>query len=112
MGTLEEIFRLQRAFGEKFINFDGLSDIEREVLSLEFIDHCIEELIEMRKEIPRRKHWKKLTPVNKEKLFEEYIDVLHFFIELAIINKWDASDLYNCYLKKNKVNHERQQKGY
>jgi len=112
MEKLEQIFEFQKEFGSRFIDFDKLNEEQQELKTLEFIDHCIEELIEMRKEIPRRKHWKKLTPVDKVKLLDEYVDVLHFFIELAIINGWTAETIYQGYLDKNKVNHQRQENGY
>jgi len=43
---------------------------------------------------------------------EEYVDALHFFITIAIINGWTAEDIYEAYTKKNKVNHIRQSNNY
>lgn len=114
MGKLEEIFELQKKFGQKFTNFGGLDEQEKKIKTLEFIDHCIEELIEMRREIPFRKHWssKRDNPVDKARLLDEYVDVLHFYVSLALINEWTAEDIYNAYLDKNKVNHDRQKNNY
>lgn len=111
---LKHIFELQHKFGKKFTDFGNLSEEDKNAKTLEFIDHCIEELIEMRREIPSRKHWssKKDDPVDKGKLKDEYVDVLHFFISLALINEWTAEDVYNAYLSKNNINHQRQETGY
>ena len=111
---LEEIFRLQKKFGSKFTDFDSLDYTSKQFKTLDFINHTIEELIELRRECPIRKHWssKKDQAPDKEKLLNEYVDALHFFVTIALCNHWTAEDVYNAYLKKNNINHERQNENY
>lgn len=114
MDKLQEIFDLQMKFGSKFTSFGKLSQAEKQIETLDFISHTIEELIEMRRECPIRKHWsqKKDNPVDPKRLLDEYVDVLHFFVSIALINEWTASDIHAAYLHKNGINHTRQNEKY
>jgi len=111
---LEKIFKKQFEFGKKFTPFGKLNDLSKQVFTLNFIGHAIEELNEMRRELPLRKDWSKnkFNKVDNEKLLKEYIDVLHFFVTIALVNEWTAKQVYNAYMAKNKVNHERQKNNY
>jgi dimeric dUTPase (all-alpha-NTP-PPase superfamily) len=40
------------------------------------------------------------------------VDLFHFLISLAQTLGMSADDVYQAYVKKNKVNHERQDSGY
>lgn len=114
-----DIFLLQEYFEgrvEPFLTLPikELSEQNKQRLTLDFINHCIEELIELRRECPIRKDWssKRNNPVDKEKLLDEYVDVLHFYVAIALINGWTAKDIHTAYLKKNNINHTRQDDGY
>ena len=41
----------------------------------------------------------------------EIVDALHFLVNLALLTGMSADDLYNAYLEKNKINHERADSG-
>ena len=114
MDKLQHLFQLQKLFGSKFTNFDELNEHERQIKTLEFIDHLIEELIELRRECPIRKHWskKRFNIPDKQKQLDEYVDALHFFITIALVNGWSAQNVYDAYLSKNAVNHQRQDNSY
>lgn len=46
-------------------------------------------------------------PEHLHEIKMEIVDVLHFTLELAIVLGMTASDVYELYLEKNKINHER-----
>lgn len=111
---LQELLKMQHTFGSKFTNFGQLDHIEKQEKLLDFIDHAIEELIEVRRELPLRKHWKKdskTAPVDYDKVKKEMIDVLHFILTLFLILDMDEHDIFECYIAKHKVNYERQEDG-
>jgi dimeric dUTPase (all-alpha-NTP-PPase superfamily) len=56
--------------------------------------------------------WKTIKEIDKNKLIEEYIDIIHFIINLALLLDITPSKLYNEYCKKNEINHKRQQQKY
>ena len=58
------------------------------------------------------KPWKKSAVFNKEAAKEELIDALHFWTNLALFLDMTPQEVHELYLKKNKVNHERQDGGY
>lgn len=111
---LQELLKMQYTFGSKFTNFGQLDGLEKQEKLLDFIDHSIEELIEVRRELPLRKHWKKdrySARPDYEKVKEEMIDVLHFILTLFLILDMDAHDIFEAYCAKHKVNYERQEDG-
>ena len=63
------------------------------------------------------KWWKNGDAIDDAKLKEEIVDVLHFFLGMAIDSGMTADELFDIYLKKNKENYDRQnglsaKKGY
>jgi len=109
---LEHLFKLQDEFQKRWFDFPKLTELERQKLTIEFVGHCIEELIEFKQELPARKHWRKNKekPANTRKMRLEYSDIMHFLITIALINGWTAEDVYKDFIKKHEVNEDRQDK--
>lgn len=111
---LDRLFEMQYEFGSKFCDFPTVGVQESQQKTMEYINHTIEELFEMRREMPIRKHWStKMNQIpNWNKAKEEYVDALHFFISIALINGWSANDIFIAYCDKHKLNEQRQKEGY
>ena len=58
------------------------------------------------------KSWKKPKEIDQAKFREELIDMWHFMINLTIASGMDASDVYEQFMAKHRINRERQDKGY
>lgn len=104
---LETIFHWQRTFQEELsvrrgIDFDQSTALQKHALAL------MVELAEVVEEA-RYKWWKNPEPIHAEKLHEELVDVLHFFVALCLTAGMTADDLYRGYLDKNRENFQRQQ---
>jgi len=56
--------------------------------------------------------WAKYQEFDEQNARVEVIDLFHFLISLAQTLGMTADDVFNAYLKKNEVNHQRQQSGY
>lgn len=83
--------------------------------------YCLNaELVEMIDRLPF-KHWKKYSnsqlkdweneELRNETLFE-YIDALHFFLNIGLVLGFSAEEIFYFYINKNKENHSRQDRGY
>ncbi|AEJ39871.1 hypothetical protein TPY_1690 [Sulfobacillus acidophilus TPY] len=106
MDRLEEIFTWQHQFNQQLrrdrqLDWDAATWIQKEALAL------MVELGEVVEEA-RFKWWKNPEPIQPEKLHEELVDVLHFFISMCLDAGLDAESLYQAYLKKNQENFRRQ----
>ena len=42
----------------------------------------------------------------------ELVDMLHFWVSMCTVADLDAEEVINLYLKKNQLNHKRQNEGY
>ena len=65
------------------------------------------------------KHWQKEAREGKryqihdlKEAKKEVIDLLHFFISIALWTGMDAEEMYDLYVKKNKINFKRQENDY
>lgn len=103
---LVEIFRLQERFDtalveKRGLDFDQETWIQKEVLAI------ISELSEILDEV-NFKWWKDPQPIDHERLKEEIVDVLHFFVSMCIKAGIGPEELYHAYLEKNQENINRQ----
>jgi dimeric dUTPase (all-alpha-NTP-PPase superfamily) len=58
------------------------------------------------------KWWAKYQKFDEQNAKVEVVDLFHFLISLAQVFGMTAEDVYQAYLKKNAVNHARQDSGY
>lgn len=116
MDKLDELFELQKEFDsylEKNRNISGLSLddwVQKGVIAL------IAELIEVVNEV-NYKWWKNPFEVDMDKLKEEMIDVLHFYISTCMKIGITPDELLRIYKEKTTENKLRQmglseKKGY
>ena len=104
---LEEIFHWQKAFNDRLrhdrhIDWDQSTWLQKEALALMVeLGEAVEEA--------RFKWWKNAEAIDKDKLHEELVDVLHFFVSMCIDAGMDAESLYQGYKAKNQENFKRQQ---
>lgn len=75
-----------------------------------YLKALMEEGRELSEEVPW-KWWSKET-LDMEAIRVEIVDMLHFWISLALVSGMDASEVHRLYLLKNEVNHRRQDAGY
>lgn len=85
----------------------------------EFSIHLNQEINEMLYELPFFKPWKDYTKITahekleaNEKAKKEFIDALHFFLNIALALRLDENEMYAMYMDKNQENHTRQDAGY
>ena len=104
---LETIFEWQRRFQEDLearrgLDYDQSTWIQKQALAL------MVELGEVLEEA-QFKWWKNAAPIDPDKLHEELVDVLHFFVAMCLAAGMSAEDLYQGYLRKNAENFRRQE---
>ena len=117
MDKLQEILNKQEALQ---VRLNSLPDRKDEHATTKFIRdnviYTLDELSEMMREIPFNKHWKDYTdfdrPTRLKNARVEYIDALHFFMNIGLALGLDAEMIYSLYMDKNAENHKRQDEGY
>lgn len=115
---LEQLFDKQIALQTKLNNFPLKDEIARQ----EFINinllACLDELSEAMRETAWKNPkyikggWKTKQEYNQKLFQEEIVDLWHFVINLTLSSGMNAVDLYNGFIDKNKINHQRQKDGY
>jgi dimeric dUTPase (all-alpha-NTP-PPase superfamily) len=109
---LQAIFRMQEALNERIgVRLAGLDEAEQTRWVLNYARAMQQELAELVDSVPW-KWWAKYQKFDLQNARVEVIDLFHFLISLARTLGMSADDVFDAYVKKNKVNHERQNSGY
>ena len=69
-----------------------------------------DEARELSEELPWK--WWSKDPLDMEAIRVEVVDMLHFWISLALASGMDAEETIRLYRKKHEVNERRQDQGY
>lgn len=109
---LHEIFRMQEALNRRIgVETAGLSDEDKAKWVLNYTRAMQQEMAELVDSVPW-KWWAKYQKFDEQNARVEVVDLFHFLVSLAQVLGMSADDVYAAYLKKNAVNHARQESGY
>ena len=112
MDKLDEIFSMQDTLNKRIgVNTDGMSDEDKAKWVLNYTRAMQQEMSELIDSVPW-KWWAKYQEFDEQNAKVEVVDLFHFLISLAQVLGMTPEDVHEAYLKKNKVNHERQDSGY
>lgn len=112
MDKMDEIFQLQEQLNQRIgVNMSEMNDEDRTKWILNYIRAMQQELAELTDSVPW-KWWAKYQDFDKQNARVEIVDLFHFLISMAQVMGMSADDVFAAYLKKNKVNHDRQDSGY
>ncbi|MDR2577070.1 MAG: dUTPase [Puniceicoccales bacterium] len=109
---LAHLFELQRRFGERIgLHLNELTDEEKKDWVLNYTRAMQQEIAELVDSLPW-KWWAKYQEFDLQNARVELVDIFHFVISTALVLGMDENSLYEAFLKKNEVNHARQDSGY
>ena len=109
---LEEIFRMQEVLNQRIgVETKGMSEEEKVKWTLNYLRAMQQEMAELTDSVPW-KWWAKYQKFYEQNARVEVIDLFHFLISIAQVLGMSSEDVYQAYLKKNAVNHQRQDSGY
>ena len=112
MDKFDEIFSMQDTLNKRIgVNTDGMSHEDKAKWVLNYTRAMQQEMSELIDSVPW-KWWAKYQEFDEQNAKVEVVDLFHFLISLAQVLGMSPEDVHEAYLKKNKVNHERQDSGY
>jgi len=106
--TLEELLKKQRELDQYIIEKHGLEGTD---LLGDKVTALIVEAAELANEIRGFKYWSNKGP-DYDKAKEEYVDCLHFMLNIGNELFLNAEEIAKEYDRKYKINIERQRNGY
>lgn len=133
MDKLEHLFALQASLNDRIFQKRSLKGQDGQILSMErlaalakdappapasdtaiwlsnYLKALQDESRELGEEIPWK--WWSKENLDLDAIRVEIVDILHFWISMALVSGMDASEVHRLYLLKNQVNLDRQDKGY
>ncbi len=112
MDKLEEIFQLQAELNRRIgVNTAQMDEKTQSEWVLNYVRAMQQELAELVDSVPW-KWWARYQAFDKQNARVEVVDLFHFLVSIAQVLGMTAEDVYQAYLKKNNVNHQRQESGY
>ncbi|MDR2341260.1 MAG: dUTPase [Puniceicoccales bacterium] len=106
------MFSMQMALGKRLgVIPETFTDAERITWVLNYARALQQEIAELVDSMPW-KWWAKYQKFDLQNARVEVVDLLHFLMAIAQTLGMSAVDVYTAYLKKNAVNHARQDSGY
>ena len=112
MDKLDTIFEMQDTHNHRIgVVTENLSEEEKTKWVLNYTRAMQQEIAELIDSVPW-KWWAKYQEFDEQNAKVEIIDLFHFLISLAQVMGMTPDDVYNAYVKKNQVNHNRQESGY
>jgi len=109
---LDEIFRMQEILNKKIgVDLSSLSPEDKTKWALNYSRAMTQEIAELIDSFPW-KWWAKYQKIDEQNARVEVVDLFHFLVSLAQTLGMTAQDIYDGYVKKNEVNHKRQESGY
>ena len=112
MDKLDEIFEQQKALNDRIgVKTEGMSVENKAQWVLNYTRAMQQEIAELIDSVPW-KWWAKYQEFDEQNAKVEVVDLFHFLISIAQVLGMSPDDVYQAYVKKNKVNHNRQERGY
>lgn len=112
MDKLDKIFEMQDTLNQRIgVVTNNLDETEKTKWVLNYTRAMQQELAELIDSVPW-KWWAKYQKFDEQNAKVEIVDLFHFLISLAQVMGMTPEEVYQAYLKKNKVNHHRQESGY
>jgi dimeric dUTPase (all-alpha-NTP-PPase superfamily) len=109
---LEEIFACQKALNRRIgVDTDALNDEQQVHWLLNYSRALSQETAELVDSLPW-KWWAKYQKYDRDNVRLEIVDLVHFLVSLAQVAGLSAADVHELYMKKNRVNFQRQETGY
>ncbi|MHA1310281.1 MAG: dUTPase [Candidatus Helarchaeota archaeon] len=102
--SFTEIWNLQKKLGDRIFeerNIQENDEFLRNVVVAMSVE-CSELLTEL-----QYKWWKDKKSIDRSKILEESIDILHFLLQFWISAKFSPEDVINAFKEKNKKNFKR-----
>lgn len=131
---LREIFRMQTLLNDYVFQKKDIRDRDGQILTMakllsqsseeedlgpntevnQWLGNYLTALEDESRELREELLWKWWSKdyLNLQNIRVEIVDQLHFWVSLALTAGMDAEKVYDIYLQKNRVNLERQDKGY
>ncbi len=112
MDKLTQIFEMQEELNARIgVHLKGIDDAEKAKWILNYTRAMQQELAELTDSVPW-KWWAKYQEFDEQNAKVEVVDLFHFLVSLAQTLGMTADDVFDAYIAKNKVNHQRQDSGY
>jgi dimeric dUTPase (all-alpha-NTP-PPase superfamily) len=109
--NLSELYDLQQELDD-YIKENKKLNISKKELLVDTLLALQVEVSELANSTRAFKHWSDKESEPKERVIDEYVDVLHFFLSIGNQLNFTPKEIEKAYYKKRQINIDRQNEGY
>lgn len=111
---LKELYKMQMDLDEFIVRnrFKELQEYDEIIFLRDRLLALFTEVGEFANATRCFKYWSKKGPESRERLLDEYVDILHFWLSIGNALGFSSEEVEQAYINKNELNYERQRKGY
>lgn len=111
---LKELYEMQAALDDFIVRsaFKDLQEYDELIFLRDRLLALFAEVGELANATRCFKYWSKKGPESRERLLDEYVDILHFWLSIGNTLGFSSEEVEQAYIFKNQLNYERQRKGY
>ncbi|MDZ4198383.1 MAG: dUTPase [Kiritimatiellia bacterium] len=110
--ALEDMFRMQAELNRRIgVDTEKMPEEKQPEWILNYCRAMSQETAELIDSVPW-KWWAKYQTYDKQNARIEVVDLFHFLISLAQVVGLSAQDVHDLYVKKHRLNVQRQKNGY
>lgn len=109
---LKELFEMQEKLDTEIMENKFAGCLENKDVLVERLLALQVEVSELANATRCFKYWSGKGAESKERLLDEYADVLHFFLSVGLALGFTSEEVEEAYIKKNIENYRRQEQNY
>ena len=111
---IKELLKMQRELDQYIIDKNYIANIDGS--DIHFLNNRLlalfTEVAEFCNATRCFKYWSTKPSEPKERLLDEYADILHFLLSIGNTMGFTAEEIEQAYIKKHEENYKRQEEGY
>ena len=103
METILQIFKRQLENNLNWVDYDGVSDVERERLTKEYVLLAVDEMMELLKEVNYKHHIMHRKPLIKSNILEEIIDTFKYLLSIVLLYGFTPEEFMQAFFDKSDI---------
>jgi len=97
------MFKRQLKNNSHWVSYDGLTDVEQEQMTKEYVLLTIDEMIELLREVNYKQHILKKKPLVRTNILEEIVDAFKYLLSIALVHDITPEEFVEAFFDKSDV---------
>jgi dimeric dUTPase (all-alpha-NTP-PPase superfamily) len=97
------MFKRQLINNYHWVSYDGLTDVEQEKMTKEYVLLTIDEMFELLREVNYKQHIMRRKPLIRTNILEELVDAFKYLLSIALVYGFTPEEFVQAFFDKSDV---------